>query len=116
MPRPTVKKITVEIEWEGNTSTETITDLPEAIFFGDQGVYEILTPFYNGKTILMTKDEARNNWGDNIADKIFGAAEPGTASKKIDQQFIHDLWNTPKDAAADELLYMVRKLPECPIK
>lgn len=114
MVRPKVTKITVEVEGKEDIIIDTTTVLPEAIFFGDKGVYQILAPFYVGKDIKMEKDEVKTNWGENIADKIFGPAAPGTTLKKIDDTFINDAWTTADDNG--DLLVMLIKMPDCPLR
>jgi len=119
MGRPTVTKITVEFEKAGGVKGTRIIDttkgdeLPEAIFFGDMGVYDILTPFYTGKTIQMTKDEVKKNWKENIANAIYGSTAKDDTLKTIDASFIKDAWTTKDDNG--DLLVMMMKMPACPL-
>lgn len=114
--RPKITKITVEFELEPKREI-VITkpdDLPEAIFFGDVGVLQILPPFYVNNVVEMTKAKVKANWGTNIADAIFGPTTPDTEKKRIDQFFIETAWTTPDDNG--KLLPMIRKIPGCPLE
>ncbi|NIM17972.1 MAG: hypothetical protein GTO45_38755 [Candidatus Aminicenantes bacterium] len=114
--RREVKKITIVMEGGKNKvfDIEGGDQLPVAIFFANPGVYEILTPFYNGKDIKIKKADVKDEWGNNITDKIFGPGAPDDKEVKIDAAVINDLWTTEDD---DQLQRsMVLKKPRCPLE
>lgn len=115
--RPEIKKITVE--FTGGKKREIIindpkTDLPEAIFFGDLGVNEMLVPFYRanpGKKVK--KGNVKKWWSKETVDKIFDPGAPDDKEVEIDETVIDKAWNTP-DATGESAAVLV-KIPGCPL-
>jgi hypothetical protein len=116
--RPEIKKITVE--FTGGKKREIIIndpekDLPEAIFFGNIGVKEILIPFYRinpGKKIM--KGNVKKWWKTEAVDKIFGTGASDDKEVEINEQVINTAWDTP-DVSGESTAILVKK-PGCPLE
>lgn len=119
--RPTIKKITVEMEYppgSGTIITRTFPEnegdeLPAALFFSDHGI-EILGAFYENlpKTHEMSYDKVKDKFKEARAKKL---GNPGDIIK-IKAKDITTLWNTEDTAAApgeSKLLALVAKDPGC---
>lgn len=116
--RPEIKKITVE--FTGGKKREIIindpaVDLPEAIFFGDLGVKDILTPFYQDNTDKkVKKGDVKTWWKKEAVDKIFGPGAPDDKEVLINATVIDAAWNTP-DATGESVAILIKK-PRCPLE
>jgi hypothetical protein len=114
--RRKIKKITIEIDGlpARIIDIDAGGELPEAIFFGDTAVKEILTPYYDGKDKKIKKKDVKTYWFPEILDKVFGAGAPDDKEKKVDKKVIDDIWDT--EDAEGETLALLLKRPYCALE
>ena len=84
MARPKITKITVEIEGKGPVEIDPANI--DALFFTEQGVKNILVPYYNS-----------------------------TSSATMSGAEVENKWDTP-DPGTGELLAMLKKRPDCTVE
>ena len=104
--RPSVKRITVEVEYPDGT-TKTIEVDPSqctAMFWDDASVLDILGGFYDRRPSKMTRAECEQHFGPDRAAAVLGPAQ----DLKIDRAAVERLWNAT-DANGEQVAVMFKQ-------
>jgi hypothetical protein len=104
--RPSIEGITINVQGVGN---KTVPKDVMAIFFTDEGVNDILAPFYETYNPIWQYTDAEASFGKDIASKIF----LGQPSIPLTSNVVKEIWITP--GSNGECVAYITKTPPCVI-
>jgi hypothetical protein len=104
LKRPSIEEIILDVNGKGKVN---IPKDVTAIFFTNEGVNDILAPFYKNYNPQWQSSDAAATFGTAIANKIF----KGAKSIPLTEEVVKTIWNTPDDDG--NYVAYILKTPPC---